>query len=136
VGSFTDECNDSGSTEDKSVRIDDLQSSGRRQFSRSALLGSAVLLSLGNRAAWGQDQTIGCMSLATLNSFNPDTGMFISAPAGRPERNKDLAAAIHNISDPPDYLGTGLAPDGITTVSSCKDPNSIDSVCLVKGTCP
>lgn len=107
-----------------------LQDSSRRRFSRGALAGSAVLLSLGNRAAWGQP--IGCMSLTTLNSFNPSTGMFVSAPSGilRPDHNEDLAAELHRIGDPPLFTGS----DGEYSV--CEDPNSLDSVCLVKGVCP
>lgn len=109
---------------------DGLQDASRRRFSRGALAGGAVLLSLGNRAAWGQP--IGCMSLTTLNSFDPTTGMFVSAPSGviRPDHNEDLAAELHRIGDPPLFTGT----DGQFSV--CEDPNSLDSVCLVQGTCP
>jgi hypothetical protein len=39
----------------------------RRRFARNAIAGSAVLLSLGNRAAWGQDIT--CVSTPTFESF-------------------------------------------------------------------
>jgi len=104
----------------------------RRRFSRGAIAGGAVLLSLGNRAAWGGGTThvAGCMSLATLNSFNPETGMFISAPAGRPDHNEDLAREIHRIGDPPDFTGR----DGDWEV--CEDPGSLDRVCLVRGQCP
>ena len=105
----------------------------RRRFSRGALVGSAVLLSLGNRAAWGTGgYPIGCMSLTTLNSFNPHTGMFVSAPSGaiRPDHNENLAAELHRIGDAPLFTGT----DGEYSV--CEDPNSLDSVCLVKGICP
>jgi len=110
---------------------EELRDPTRRRFSRSALAGSAVLLSLGNRAAWGGGtQIAGCMSVMTVNSFNPETGMFISAPAGRPDHNEDLAAEIHRIGDPPDYLGA----DGRWKV--CPDPDSFDGVCLVKGRCP
>ena len=107
-----------------------LQDPSRRMFSRGALAGSAVLLSLGNRAAWGQP--IGCMSLTTLNSFDPGSQMFVSAPSGilRPDHNEDLAAELHRIGDPPLFTGT----DGEFSV--CEDPNSLDSVCLVKGVCP
>ena len=70
------------------------------------------------------------MSVMTVNSFNPETGMFISAPAGRPDHNEDLAEAIHRIGDPPDYIGR----DGNWRV--CEDPVSFDGVCLVKGRCP
>jgi len=110
-----------------------LQDPSRRRFSRGALAGSAVLLSLGNRAAWGGGgHPIGCMSLTTLNSFNPATGMFVSAPSGviRPDHNEDLAAELHRIGDAPLFTGT----DGEYSV--CEDPNSLDSVCLVKGVCP
>lgn len=91
-----------------------------------------MLLSLGNRAAWGggTSQIAGCMSVMTVNSFNPETGMFVSAPSGRPEHNEDLAAEIHRIADAPDYLGR----NGKWAV--CKDPDDLDGVCLVRGKCP
>jgi hypothetical protein len=132
VGSFTDKSNEECKPDAPSAPVEQLQNSGRRQFSRSALVGSAVLLSLGNRAAWGGDQTVGCMSIATLNSFNPGKHDFISAPAGlRPGHNRPLADQIRSISSPPNYLGT----DG--TFSVCQDPNSIDGVCLVRSkNCP
>ena len=111
-----------------------LQDPSRRRFSRGALAGGAVLLSLGNRSAWGNAPgfPIGCMSLTTLNSFNPQTGMFVSAPSGaiRPDHNENLAAELHRIGDAPLFTGT----DGEYSV--CEDPNSLDSVCLVKGICP
>jgi hypothetical protein len=81
------------------------------------------------------------MSVMTLNSFNPETGMFISAPAGRPEHNEELAKAIHSIGNPgglrnpPSY--TGVSSDGRWRV--CEDPGSIDRVCLIRvdgGQCP
>tara|TARA_R110002072_G_scaffold84388_24_gene191484 strand:- start:15101 stop:15490 length:390 start_codon:yes stop_codon:yes gene_type:complete len=128
VSSFTDKDSKTDATDSPLAPAAQVPDPGRRRFSRSAIAGSAVLLSLGNRAAWGQQ--VGCMSLATLNSFNPSTGMFISAPAGRPEHNEGLAKDIHRISSPPNYLGT----DG--TYSTCKDPNSLDGVCYVKGKCP
>jgi len=113
------------------VEQDTLRDPNRRRFSRTALAGSAVLLSLGNRAAWsGGTQIAGCMSVMTVNSFNPETGMFISAPAGRPDHNEDLAREIHRIGDPPDYLGS----EGKWRV--CQDPQSMDGVCLVRGKCP
>lgn len=127
VGSFTDKDSSTEATDSQLASAGQLPDPSRRRFSRSALAGSAVLLSLGNRAAWGQ--TIGCMSVATLNSFNPATGHFISAPAGRPQHNEQLAARIHSISSPPNYLGTN------GTDSSCKDPNSLDGICLVRGDC-
>jgi hypothetical protein len=128
VSSFTDKDSKTDTAESQLASAAQVTDPGRRRFSRSAIAGSAVLLSLGNRAAWGQ--TVGCMSVATLNSFDPTNGVFISSPAGKPEHDTDLAKAIHRISSPPNYLGT----DG--TYSSCKDPNSLDGICYVKGDCP
>ena len=115
-------------TGEQDAQPEQLRDPTRRRFSRGALAGGAVVLSLGNRPAWGA--VMGCMSVATLNSFNPTTQMFISAPGGRPEHNEDLAAEIHRLSDPPDFLGTD------DTYSTCEDPNSLDRICLVKGKCP
>lgn len=130
MGNFTDKDNDEGAADSPLVPVEQPQNLGRRRFSLTALAGSAVLLSLGNRAAWGGgNQVMGCMSVATLNSFNPNTNMFISAPAGRPEHNAQMAAEIHRVSNPPNFLGT----DG--KVSTCQDPKSLDSVCIVKGKC-
>ena len=68
----------------------------RRRFSRAAITGGAVLVSLGSRPAWGQ--VVDCMSVMTLNSFNPTTGMFMSAPGTRPDHLKlDLATRIHEM---------------------------------------
>ena len=112
---------------------------GRRRFSQTALAGSAVLLSLGNRSAWGQT-VVDCMSVTTLSSFNPDTGMFVSAPGGRPEHNEALAAEIHHVSDPNDgnYFATDMiGTDGETIYSTCRDTSDPDDVCLVEGSeCP
>jgi len=101
----------------------------RRRFARNALGGGAVMLSLGNRAAWGQ--TIGCMSIATINSFDPNTQMFMSAPGARPEHNESLASEIHRLGVAPDYLGT----DG--TYTTCQDDANPEGVCLILGpSCP
>lgn len=130
VGSFTDNDSESANADGPLTPVHQPCNPSRRHFSRAALAGSAVLLSLGNRAAWGGgSQTLGCMSVTTLNSFNPNTGVFISAPAGRPEHNAQMAAEIHRISNPPNFLGT----DGKYT--TCQDPTSIDGVCIVKGKC-
>ncbi|NQX87740.1 MAG: hypothetical protein HRT77_03650 [Halioglobus sp.] len=110
----------------------------RRRFSRRALAGGAVLASLGNRSAWGQT-VVGCMSVTTIASFNPSTGMFVSAPGGRPEHDETLAAEIHEVSVPfdGDYLGSGPGTDGVTIYSTCEDPVELDVVCLVEGpACP
>ena len=134
MGNFTNENNNVDDAK-RTVETDgEVKNLNRRRFSRNALAGSAVLLSLGNRSAWG-GQTMGCMSVNTLNSFDPVQGMFISAPAQangelKPEHNVELAKEIHRIASPPDYLGT----DG--TYSTCPDPDSLDGVCVVKGNCP
>ena len=93
-----------------------------------------MLASLGSRAAWGQaGDVVDCMSVMTLNSFHPETGMFTSAPGGRPDHLKlDLATRIHEIGDPPDYLA---AEEG-TSWRTCQDINNVDHVCLVDGNCP
>lgn len=124
MNNFTDKDSKTDTTESPLAPAAKILDPSRRRFSRSAIAGSAVLLSLGNRAAWGQQ--VGCMSVATLNSFNPSTGMFISAPAGRPEHNVDLAAKIHEVSSPPSYI------DQNSTYETIKDPTSLDGICLVK----
>ncbi|MDX1734446.1 MAG: hypothetical protein R3228_08760 [Halioglobus sp.] len=69
------------------------------------------------------------MSVMTLNSFHPETGMFTSSPAGRPDHNIQLAAEIHRIGSAPDYIGQ----DGLWR--TCPAPNGSDYVCLVRGDC-
>jgi hypothetical protein len=130
VNDFTD--NNSDAADPGSAHSGQLQDPKRRSFSRKALVGSAVVLSLGNRSAWGGANL--CMSVATIASFDPTTGMFISAPAGRPDHNPDLAAEFHRISSAEDdYIGTGYGSNGNKKYSSCRDPSSFDSRCLVKG---
>jgi hypothetical protein len=108
---------------------------GRRRFSRAALGGGAVLASLGNRSAWGQTN-LGCMSVMTIASFNPQTGMFVSAPGGRPEHNEALAAEIYRIAGGnPNYLGTGIGSDG-NVYTACVNRDNRDSVCLIQGEWP
>ncbi|MCP4212961.1 MAG: hypothetical protein GY764_15995 [Halieaceae bacterium] len=119
---------------------EELPSRSRRRFSRTALASSAVLLSLGNRTAWGQT-VVGCMSVATLDSFNPSTGMFQSAPGSRPEHNEALAAEIHHVAGSNtngDYLAEDVVgSDGSTVYSTCQDPALIDGVCLIEDdSCP
>jgi hypothetical protein len=106
---------------------------GRRRFSRAALGGGAVLASLGSRPAWTQTG-LGCMSVTTIASFNPQTGMFVSAPGGRPEHNEALAAEIHRVVGPnnPDYLGIGVGSDG-EIYTACRSRDTTDNVCLIKG---
>ena len=138
MAGFTDNNGNAYTKGGKPAQCGPLPDPGRRRFSRTALASSAVLLSLGNRSAWGQT-VVDCMSATTLDSFNPATGMFISAPGGRPEHNETLAAEIHHISAPNDgnYFATGIGTDGETIYSTCQDLDSIDGVCLVEGSdCP
>jgi len=112
---------------------EELRDPTRRKFSRGALMGGAVMLSLGSRAAWGGGGTVvDCMSVMTLNSFNPSTGMFLSSPAGnhKVEHNENLAREIHRIGGAPDYLGR----DG--RYRTCEDLSNSDNICLVRGRCP
>ncbi len=121
------------STEQLTGESQKLADQSRRRFSRGALAGGAVLLSLGNRAAWGggSPTVVDCMSVMTLNSFNPDTGMFMSAPGARPDHNIGLASDIHRIGGAPDYIGR----EG--KWRTCTHPEEVDRICLVKGkSCP
>ena len=57
----------------------DIRGAGRRSFARKALVGSAVLYSLGNRTAWGanfDDPANQCLSANHWASYNPG-GMFM-----------------------------------------------------------
>jgi hypothetical protein len=132
VGSFTDKDSSTEKTDSPLESAGPLPDASRRRFSRSAIAGSAVLLSLGNRGAWGAQ--VGCMSLATLNSFNPaptgGTGTFMSAPGARPAHNVDLAQKIHDISNPPNYIGS--AGTGTNRYCTRVNPQSLDGVCLYK----
>ena len=139
MSDITDKAEDINKLVDTPTQPEHQPDSDRRRFSRNALASGAVLLSLGNRSAWGQT-VVDCMSVTTLNSFNPDTGMFISAPGGRPEHNETLAAEIHHVSYPNDgnYFATNVeGTDGVTIYSTCEDTNDLDGVCLVEGSeCP
>jgi len=138
VGSEVDHSGGSDRDGGNSTRPGSPPDPGRRRFSRTALAGGAVLASLGNRSAWSQT-VVGCMSVATIASFDPATGMFVSAPGGRPEHDENLAAEIHYVSAPDDvtFIGSGLGTDGQTLYSTCQDPNNVDYVCLVEGPdCP
>jgi len=44
----------------------------RRKFARNVVVGGAVFVSLGNRAAWGAPEP-GCMSVVAFDSFNNAT---------------------------------------------------------------
>jgi hypothetical protein len=60
-------------------------STGRRRFTRNAVLGSTAILSLGNRAAWGEAPLTDCVSAATWGSYDPkgDNPGFLSVQPGQ-----------------------------------------------------
>ena len=87
--------------------------SARRRFTRNAVVGSVVVASLGNRAAWGQEATATCMSVSILQSF-ATTGAFLSA---HPNRDEHIEGTAEEILSRPDDQYT---PDGTTLV--CVDP--------------
>lgn len=50
--------------------LDSESSASRRRFTRNAVVGSAVLFSLGNRAAWGEATNTGvCLSAGVTSSL-------------------------------------------------------------------
>ena len=66
-----------------SVEQHDLPNPTRRRFARQAIVGSTVLLSLGNRTAWGADWvTENCISQNTWLSYAPGVG-FASVNPGQ-----------------------------------------------------
>lgn len=60
---ITDHCDDSVDMATESPSI------SRRKFTRNALLGGAVLLTLSNRSAWGVPKDVMCISTNVLMSF-------------------------------------------------------------------
>ena len=73
------------------------------------------------------------MSVMTIASFNPATGMFVSAPGGRPEHNEALASEIYRIGgNKRSYFGTGYGSDG-NVYTTCRNRYNKDSVCLITG---
>jgi len=136
VSSFTDKDSNTDKTDGPLTPDTQLPDPARRRFSRSAIVGSAVVLSLGNRAAWGNSQLVGCMSLATIQSFNPTGGptgggAFVSAPNGRSQHNPELAKQIHETGGGnAGFIGgsTGEKADKGDFATKA-DPNS-DGVCL------
>ena len=68
----------------------------RRRFTRNAVVGSAVLVSLGNRAAWGQDPGETCMSATILASFVANGNKFASM---HPGHETGIAEEIVNASE-------------------------------------
>jgi hypothetical protein len=134
MSSFSDKKGDASAPGGESAQSGPLADPGRRRFSRNALASSAVLLSLGNRSAWGQTE-VGCMSITTLESFNPATGLFTSYPGGvKPEHNEWLANEIYHVSAPDDgnWIGTSTGTDGITPYSTRTDAPNDERICLIE----
>ena len=52
----------------------------RRRFARNAVIGSAVILSLGNRATWSQDIVGPCISNSIWDSFVMGNNMISAHP--------------------------------------------------------
>ena len=93
------------SIEEPTMEVDDTpaaqSSASRRRFTRSAVIGGAVVLSLGNRAAWSGNDGV-CLSGQTMASaaayqagnrasMSPTTARAIDAyyrEAGKPNRVK------------------------------------------------
>jgi hypothetical protein len=63
-------------------------STSRRRFSRNAIVGGAVMLSLGNRAAWATSSA--CLSPMLLQSYFNNVGGFTSV-------HGDLLTTVNNI---------------------------------------
>jgi hypothetical protein len=139
--------------DDSSAVVRRASTSNRRRFTRNAIAGSAVLLSLGNRGAWGQVVNPNCMSVSTLNSFNPtrypDRGFASQPPGGvnKDGHNPDLAQQIHDIarSTPPAPGGSDasyyLTDDVYRGSVTCQDAATGD-ICVIQrplvggGQCP
>ena len=71
----------------------------RRRFTRNAIVGSAVMLTLGNRAAWGDgtggDAPVQCVSTPTLLSYRAFGENFSSA---HPQAMQDDIKDFENLS--------------------------------------
>ncbi|MBN7797462.1 hypothetical protein [Parahaliea mediterranea] len=82
-------------------RSPDKAGQSRRQFARSAAVGGAVMLTLGNRAAWGQGGGASkvCVSRATFASYT-EPGFVVSASANDQRRaDYDEVEAFQQFAD-------------------------------------
>ncbi len=79
----------------------------RRQFTRSAVVGSAVLLTLGNRGAWGaagasRGNNKLCISQQTWDSFTaPGFQMSAAATDGHYDEALEFAAYVESTGEVP-----------------------------------
>ena len=85
--------------------------STRRRFTRNALGGSAVVFSLGNRAAWGGTATIDqCLSAPTWESWAPGgAGRASFDPNTADPSNPMDAAKLEKLSKADDIADAGIA---------------------------
>jgi len=80
------------------------QGASRRRFTRNALIGGTVLLSLGNRAAWANAVPGECLSQETWTSYVTNNYTFASLQPGHGDRQM--------VAD--DILAAGTPPDTTT----------------------
>ena len=81
-------------------------SSTRRRFTRNGIVGSAVICSLGNRAAWGAVVNGTCLSTVTWTSFRNNDDVFISLHTGQPgDHVDDQLAAEKMLKELSDNFG-------------------------------
>lgn len=151
LNNSSDNDNAMSSEDTSSAKAGRVSSTNRRRFTRNAIAGSAVILSLGNRSAWGAKvDPANCMSVATLNSFNPNIaeGFASMPPDGKDGHSKALAEDIHRITgdQPPgataiDYSdrtcpASGYASDSSLPPIACQDPDNQgtmqDKICVAE----
>ena len=72
-------------------------------FTRNSILGASVILSLGNRAAWGTNVPDECLSVPTWGSYVDGGYNFASFDPNKPSQviKRDKADAILNAGLPP-----------------------------------
>ena len=75
----------------------------RRKFTRNALVGSAVLLTLSNRGAWGATITT-CISTNLLVSY---TNGQASSVANNPDQQRIIDDYFNNHTDEKIYINEG-----------------------------
>ena len=80
----------------------------RRRFARNALMGGAVLASLGNRAAWGQAIQGECISANVFYSLSPIGGglRFASLSPAKQEWSAKIQRMEADVLNPSDMVGT------------------------------
>ena len=76
----------------------EVPNSARRRFTRHAVVGSAVVLSLGNRAAWGAKEIGPCLSVSIWHSITgADANDFaMSASPDHVEKAQDIYRVLND----------------------------------------